>query len=105
MFTSLNSTLGQLQTELREIKTGKLDHFSKQWKESTDRGLVLLEEKIERQDFQIRLLKNVIIKQSETIQVLKEWQKAAYGSEIRSNLVVCGLVPQEDEDRDNSTVT
>ena len=104
MFNKLNSTLTVIQQELRSIQSLKSDliNFTPDWKEATDRGIKLLEDKVEYQDLQIKMLKNVVIRQDQTIQTLQERQNSARMRELKPNIVIHGLdqtVIEEDRDK------
>ena len=100
-FNNLNRVLATLQGEISSLQIfkGELQNFSQVWKEATDRGIKLLEEKVEYQDLQIRMLK---IQQDETIKSIKDRQTAACEREMRPNLLIYGLIPKKnDETRDD----
>ena len=101
MFNTLNNTLSSLSTEIRELKTFKtsLAAFTPEWKESVDREAKQIDEKIDYQDFQIRLLKNMMINQDEKINILEARLTASYQRELRPNLVIYGILESAEEDR------
>ena len=100
MFKSLNGTLISLQQQLSELKSGKFDHFTKEWKEAVDRGTMITDQKLEYQDFEIRLLKNIVIRQEQQIQLLQSRQSAAYQRELKPNMLINGILPVEEENRE-----
>ena len=101
MFTSLNKTLTELKTEVSDLKglKGKVEHFSTEWKESVDKGIIDLDNKCDYQDFQVKLLMNIVIRQDERIKTLEGKQTAAFEREIRPNLRISGIVEKKEETR------
>ena len=56
-FNNLNSTLATLQGEIRSFQKfkGEFKQFTPTWKDATDRGIKLLEDKVDYQDLQIHM--------------------------------------------------
>ena len=57
---------------------------------------MLYENKLEYQDLQIKLLKNIVIQQDQKIQMLNSLA-AAYSQEVRANLTIQGIVEKNEE--------
>ena len=58
---------------------------------------MLYKNKLEYQDLQIKLLKNIVIQQDQKIQMLKNRHAAAYSQEVRANLTIQGIVEKNEE--------
>ena len=58
---------------------------------------MLYENKLEYQDLQIKLLKNIVIQQDQKIQMLKNRHAAAYSQEVRVNLTIQGILEKSEE--------
>ena len=102
MFNTLNSTLVGLQNDIKELKEikGTVSTYSTAWKETVDQTLAELDEKSENQDFQVKLLKNMVINQEEKIKFLENKVTAAYEREIKSNMIIHGILEVAEETHD-----
>ena len=102
MFVQLNSTLGTLQTQVTDLNSlkGKVENFSIEWKESVDQSIIDLDDKNDQQDFRVKLLTNMVIRQDERIKTLEDRLTAAYQREIKANLKISGLVEKPGETRE-----
>ena len=93
MFTSLNTTLLDLKSEITELKglKGMVETFTAEWKEGVDESRMEINNKLDEQDFRIKLLTNIVIRQDEKIQQLEAKITAAYEREIKPIICVFEL--------------
>ena len=102
MFQSLNSVISNLTTEVTSLKkvTGNYGLFTEQWKNEIDSHVRVSEDSITNQDFKIKWLTNVIIKQEERIESLEKKLTVIRARELRPNLIISGLVFKDQETRE-----
>ena len=102
MFNTLNTTLAGLQNDIKELHLlkGTVETYFIQWKETVDQNLQDSDNKADNHDFQLKLLKNMVINQDEKIKFLESKVTAAYEREIKPNMIIHGILEIAEEDRD-----
>ena len=102
MFKDLNATLATLQTQVREVQglKEKVEQFSIDWKENVDNAIETFDNQADQQNFQIKVLINMIINLEEKVQNLDNKFAAANQREKKPNLIVQGIVEKEDETKE-----
>ena len=102
MFNTLNTMLSSLQMEIRDLKEVKsqVETYSVEWKESIEKGLADSDLRIDKHEFQVKLLMNMVINQDERIWVMEDRITAAFQREIKANVIIHGLVEQRNETRE-----
>ena len=107
MFNKLNETLQTLQEQIGELNSfkGKLNCFSSSWKEQVDKSVTDTQSKQDEHDFKIRMLTNIIIRQEEKIDMLERRVTSAYKREIKNNMIIHGIVLDENDPSREQLVT
>ena len=87
LFSSLNTTLNKLSEDVSDLKgfKGKLSSFTPEWKTETDSHLDAVYDNFSQQDFRIKLLTNVVIRQEEKIKALESKLESSRSKD--SNLI------------------
>ena len=102
IFSQLDKTLKNLTTEVTELKgmKGKVEAFSKEWKETIDSHVEKTETVLEHQEFRINWLTNIVIKQDQKIKELEGKIEGARYRELKPNLIIRGIIEEESETRE-----
>ena len=103
MFNKLNSTLAALQTQITDLQSvkEKVNDYSSNWKESVDHSIVGFDSKNDNQDFQIKLLMNMIINLEDKVHVLESRVSASYKRELKPNIIIHGITEKKEETQEN----
>ena len=101
MFNQLNNSIVSLSSEVADLKTvaGKIGSYSDQWKAEVDTHINESDDVLSVYDFRIKWLFNIIIKQEQKIEDLEQKVSAIRGREIRPNLMISGIIENNDETR------
>ena len=101
LFKNIHVSLAGVQKELAEVRKvkGNLTEFSKEWKQQTDNKLQVLELCDNDQDYQLKLLTNIVIRQDEKIRELEGKVMAISGKDRKANIIIEGILENKEETR------
>ena len=102
VFTKLNNTLSSMQQQISDLETlkGTVSSFTPTWKKGIEEFNETTQSRLDEQEFKIKMLTNIAIKQEQKIEILEDRLTAAYKREIRPNLIVHGILEGRNKARD-----
>ena len=101
-FETLNTTLAVINKDISELKSlkGTVESFTPQWKTQVESTFSSLQDQQVDTEFRLKVLTNVVIRQDQKIQELESKLTMAYQREIKLNVIIDGILEQDDESRE-----